>query len=289
MNRKFFVVLMSSLFIFACGERLPTVDSSTSETYKTSLDRVSQSVPKEKEENFNFSISILAMESIKEHIIDGVIMTDDEQDEQGKKEFQKSLHGLNYKQIMSRSDQVMKSKMERAKEQYEEELMNTIDAIVAAKKIKTELSQIIITDKSIDSKNLSMKLENKTNSSLKKLLVLGLVAPTEDSLPNPRVLFIDFEKPLAPKEARTVVIPLKEEYGWKPTDYLAIPRISLDIVRAEDVKKKVILNDKLAEAFGGYVDLRKNYQELQTLLEGQNDWVSVFTVENIAKGFFPLK
>ena len=70
---------------------------------------------------------------------------------------------------------------------------------------------------------------------------------------------------------------------------MAIPRISLDIVRAEDVKKKVILNDKLAEAFGGYVDLRKNYQELQTLLEGQNDWVSVFTVENIAKGFFPLK
>lgn len=289
MNRKFFVVLMSSLFIFACGERLPTVDSSTPETYKASLDRVSQSVPKEKEENFNFSISILAMESIKEHIIDGVIMTDDEQDEQGKKKFQKSLHGLNYKQIMSRSDQVMKSKMERAKEQYEEELMNTIDAIVAAKKIKTELSKIIITDKAIDSKNLSMKLENKTNSSLKKLLVLGLVAPTEDSLPNPRVLFIDFEKPLAPKEARTVVIPLKEEYGWKPTDYLAIPRISLDIVRAEDVKKKVILNDKLAEAFGGYVDLRKNYQELQTLLEGQNDWVSVFTVENIAKGFFPLK
>lgn len=289
MNRKFFVVLMSSLFIFACGERLPTVDSSTPETYKASLDRVSQSVPKEKEENFNFSISILAMESIKEHIVDGVIMTDDEQDEQGKKKFQKSLHGLNYKQIMSRSAQVMKSKMERAKEQYEEELMNTIDAIVAAKKIKTELSKIIITDKAIDSKNLSMKLENKTNSSLKKLLVLGLVAPTEDSLPNPRVLFIDFEKPLAPKEARTVVIPLKEEYGWKPTDYLAIPRISLDIVRAEDVKKKVILNDKLAEAFGGYVDLRKNYQELQTLLEGQNDWVSVFTVENIAKGFFPLK
>lgn len=289
MNRKFFVVLMSSLFIFACGEKLPTVDSSTPETYKASLEQVSQSVPKEKEDNFNFSISILAMESIKEHIIDGVIMTDDEQDEQGKKEFQKSLHGLNYKQIMSRSDQVMKSKMERAKEQYEEELMNTIDAIVAAKKIKTELSKIIITDKAIDSKNLSMKLENKTNSSLKKLLVLGLVAPTEDSLPNPRVLFIDFEKPLAPKEARTVVIPLKEEYGWKPTDYLAIPRISLDIVRAEDVKKKVILNDKLAEAFGGYVDLRKNYQELQTLLQGQNDWVSVFTVENIAKGFFPLK
>lgn len=289
MNRKFFVVLMSSLFIFACEEKLPTVDSSTSETYKDSLDRVSQSVPKEKEENFNFSISILAMESIKKHFIDEVIMTDDEQDEQGKKEFQKSLHGLNYKQIMSRSDQVMKSKMERAKEQYEEELMNTIDAIVAAKKIKTELSKIIITDKAIGSKNLSMKLENKTHSSLKKLLVLGLVAPTEDSLPNPRVLFIDFEKPLAPKEARTVVIPLKGEYGWKPTDYLAIPRISLDIVRAEDVKKKVILNDKLAEAFGGYVDLRKNYQELQTLLEGQNDWVSVFTVENIAKGFFPLK
>lgn len=289
MNRKFFVVLMSSLFIFACGEKLPTVDSSTPETYKASLDRVSQSVPKEKEDNFNFSISILAMESVKEHIVDGGIMTDDEQDEQGKKKFQKSLHGLNYKQIMSRSDQVMKSKMERAKEQYEEELMNTIDAIVAAKKIKTELSKIIITDKAIDSKNLSMKLENKTNSSLKKLLVLGLVAPTEDSLPNPRVVFIDFEKPLAPKEARTVVIPLKEEYGWKPTDYLAIPRISLDIVRAEDVKKKVILNDKLAEAFGGYVDLRKNYQELQTLLQGQNDWVSVFTVENIAKGFFPLK
>lgn len=134
-----------------------------------------------------------------------------------------------------------------------------------------------------------MKLENKTNSSLKKLLVLGLVAPTEDSLPNPRVLFIDFEKPLAPKESRTVVIPLKEEYGWKPTDYLAIPRISLDIVRAEDVKKKVILNDKLAESFGEYVDLRKNYQELQTLLQGQDDWISVFTVENITKGFFPLK
>ena len=122
MNRKFFVVLMSSLFIFACGKKLPTVDSSTPETYKASLDRVSQSVPKEKEENFNFPISILAMESIKEHIVDGVIMTDDEQDEQGKKKFQKSLHGLNYKQIMSRSDQDMKSKMERAKEQYEEEL-----------------------------------------------------------------------------------------------------------------------------------------------------------------------
>lgn len=289
MNRKFFVVLMSSLFIVACGEKLPTVDSSTSETYKASLDRVSRSVPKEKEENFNFSISVLALESVKEHIVDGAIMTDDEQDEQAKKEFQKSLHGLNYKQIMSRSDQVMKSKMERAKEQYEEELMNTIDAIVAAKKIKTELSKIIITDKAIDSKNLSIKLENKTNSSLKKLLVLGLVAPTEDSLPNPRVLFIDFEKPLAPKESRTVVIPLKQEYGWKPTDYLAIPRISLDIVRAEDVKKKERLNDKLAETFGGYVDLRKNYQELQALLEGQNDWVSVFTVENIAKGFFPLK
>ena len=289
MNRKFFVVLMSSLFIFACGKKLPTVDSSTPETYKASLEQVSQSVPKEKEDNFNFSISILAMESVKEHIVDGVIMTDDEQDEQAKKEFQKSLHGLNYQQILTRVDQLMKSKMERAEEQYEDELMNAIDAIVAAKKIKTELSKIIISEKAIDSKNLSMKLENKTNSSLKKLLVLGLVAPTEDSLPNPRVVFIDFEKPLAPKEARTVVIPLKEEYGWKPTDYLAIPRISLDIVRAEDVKKKVILNDKLAEAFGGYVDLRKNYQELQTLLEGQNDWVSVFTVENIAKGFFPLK
>lgn len=289
MNRKFFVVLMSSLFIFACGKKLPTVDSSTPETYKASLEQVSQSVPKQKEDNFNFSISIWAMESIKEHIVDGVIMTDDDQDGQAKKEFQKSLHGLNYQQILTRVDQLMKSKMERAKEQYENELENVLDAIVSAKKIKTELSKIIISERAIDSKNLSMKLENKTNSSIKKLLLLGLVAPTEDSLPNPRVVFIDFEKPLAPKESRTVVIPLKEEYGWKPTDYLAIPRISLDIVRAEDVKKKVILNDKLAEAFGGYVDLRKNYQELQSLLQGQDNWVSVFTVENIAKGFFPLK
>lgn len=111
------------------------------------MDRVSQSVPKEKEENFNFSIGILAMESVKEHVVDGIIMTDDEQAEQNKKKFQNSLHGLNYKKIMSRSDQVMKSKMERAKEQYEEELMNTIDAIIAAKKIKTELSKIIISEK----------------------------------------------------------------------------------------------------------------------------------------------
>ena len=43
MNRKFFVVLMSSLFIFACGKKLPTVDSSTPETYKDSLEQVSQS------------------------------------------------------------------------------------------------------------------------------------------------------------------------------------------------------------------------------------------------------
>ena len=236
MNRKFFVVLMSSLFIFACGKKLPTVDSSTPETYKASLEQVSQSVPKQKEDNFNFSISIWAMESIKEHIVDGVIMTDDDQDGQAKKEFQKSLHGLNYQQILTRVDQLMKSKMERAKEQYENELENVLDAIVSAKKIKTELSKIIISERAIDSKNLSMKLENKTNSSIKKLLLLGLVAPTEDSLPNPRVVFIDFEKPLAPKESRTVVIPLKEEYGWKPTDYLAIPRISSDLVRVEDVK-----------------------------------------------------
>lgn len=102
-------------------------------------------------------------------------------------------------------------------------------------------------------------------------------------------MVINFEKPLAPKESRTVVIPLSSEDGWKPTDYLAVPRISLDIIRAEDTKQKVVIHKKLAEAFGEYAELKRNYQELQPLLQREDDWVSVFTVDNISKGFFPLQ
>ncbi len=289
MKRTFFLVWMSSLFIIACGKTLPTVDSRTPETYQASLEQVSQSVPPEKKDNFNFSISVLALKSLKEQVGTGVIPTNSAQEEQNERGFQKSLHGLNYQQILAQANQLMKSAVERAEEQYAEALDQTIYDIVAAKKIKTELANIIISEKSIDSKNLSMNLENKTKSSLKKLLLIGTVSPTENSLPDTRVVFIDFEKPLAPKESRTVVIPLSSEDGWKPTDYLAVPRISLDIIRAEDTKQKVVIHKKLAEAFGEYAELKRNYQELQPLLQRKDDWVSVFTVDNISKGFFPLQ
>lgn len=289
MKRTFFLVWMSSLFIVACGKTLPTIDSRTPGTYKTSLEQVSQSVPPEKKYNFSFSISVLALKSLKEQVVNGVIPTDRAQEEQNERAFQKSLHGLNYQQILALANQLMKSAVERAEGQYAEALEQAIYDIVDAKKTETELAKIIISEKSIDSKNLSMNLENKTNSSLKKLLLVGMVSPAENSLPDTRVVFIDFEKPLAPKEIRTVIIPLKNENGWEPTDYLAIPRITLDIICAEDIKKKVVINKKLADAFGEYVKLKRNYQELQPLLQRQDDWVSVFTVDNISKGFFPLQ
>lgn len=288
MNRKFLVVLLSCLF-FSCGPTLPTIDSSTPETYNLSMDLVTSSVPEELKEKFNVSVVILAMESMKDNVVDGVIMIDDEQEPQAKQQFQKSLHGLNYKQIVEKTDQVMRSKMERAKAQYEESLLETWDEIIAAKDAEPKLAKIVTSEHKIGSENISMQIENGTKSSLTNLWFLGLVAPREDGLPSPRLAIINFEQPLAPGEKRRVIIPLKEEYGWKSTDYLAIPRITLVIVRAEDTKKKVLIHEKFAAAFDTYVALSKNYVDLVELLEGNKDWVNMFTTENIVKGFFPLK
>lgn len=288
MNKNFLVVLISCL-LSACGLMLPTIDSRTPETYQASMDQVTASVPKEMKEKFNFSMGILSMESLKEYVVDGVIMIDDEQEPKAKQQFQRSLHGLNYKQIIARVDQVMKSKMEKAKEWYEEELLKALDNLIAERNTEPKLAKIVTSEHRINDEVISMQIENGTKSSLTNLWFLGLIAPKEEGLPSPRLVTIDFDKPLAPGEKRTIIIPLKEEYGWKSTDHLAVPRITLVIVRAEDTKKKIIIHEKFAEAFDTYVALSKNYVDLVELLEGKEDWVNTFTTENIVKGFFPLK
>jgi len=287
MKKSLFLLIV--LCLTGCAQKLPKVDGSTPETYKSSIDQVTASVPKEIEEKFNFAMGILSMESLKEYIEDGVIMMDDELESQAKQQFQQSLHGLNYKQILARVDQVMKAKMERAREQYEEELLNALDELIALRNAEPTLAKIITSEHQISDKIISMQIENGTKHSLTELWFLGLVAPKEDQLPSTRFATIDFDKPLVPGEKRTVTIPLEEKNGWTSTDYLAVPRITLVIVRAEDTKKKVIIHEKFAEAFDTYVALSKSYDELLGLLEGKEDWVNTFTTENIVKGFFPLK
>lgn len=286
--KKYFL-LLAVLCLIGCAEKLPKIDSSTPESYKSSMDQVTASVLEELKEKFDASVVILAMESMKDNVVDGVIMIDEEQEPQAKQQFQKSLHGLNYKQIVEKTDQVMRSKMERAKAQYEESLLEAWDEIIATKNAESKLAKIVTSEHKISSENISMTIENGTKSSLTELWFLGLIAPEEDQFPSTRFLAIDFDKPLAPGEKRTVVLPLKEDYGWKSTDYLAVPRISLVIVRAEDTKKKVIIHEKYGEAFEQYVALSKNYVELNDLLQRKEDWMTIFTTENIVKGFFPLK
>lgn len=286
--KKYFL-LLAVLCLIGCAEKLPKIDSSTPESYKSSMDQVTASVLEELKEKFDASVVILAMESMKDNVVDGVIMIDEEQEPQAKQQFQKSLHGLNYKQIVEKTDQVMRSKMERAKAQYEESLLEAWDEIIATKNAESKLAKIVTSEHKISSENISMTIENGTKSSLTELWFLGLIAPEGDQFPSTRFLAIDFDKPLAPGEKRTVVLPLKEDYGWKSTDYLAVPRISLVIVRAEDTKKKVIIHEKYGEAFEQYVALSKNYVELNDLLQRKEDWMTIFTTENIVKGFFPLK
>lgn len=286
--KKYFL-LLAVLCLIGCAEKLPKIDSSTPESYKSSMDQVTASVLEELKEKFDASVVILAMESMKDNVVDGVIMIDEEQEPQAKQQFQKSLHGLNYKQIVEKTDQVMRSKMERAKAQYEESLLEAWDEIIATKNAESKLAKIVTSEHKISSENISMTIENGTKSSLTELWFLGLIAPEEDQFPSTRFLAVDFDKPLAPGEKRTVVLPLKEDYGWKSTDYLAVPRISLVIVRAEDTKKKVIIHEKYGEAFEQYVALSKNYVELNDLLQRKEDWMTIFTTENIVKGFFPLK
>ena len=286
--KKYFL-LLTVLCLIGCAEKLPKIDSSTPEAYKASIEQVTASVPKESEEKFRFAMGILSFESLKDYIVDGVIMIDPDSEEeiQTRQQFQKSLHGLNYKQIVARTDQLMRSKLELARERYEEEMIKSLEEARAVTNAEPELAKIVESNFQMNSREISMQIENGTKLYLTELWFLGLVQPTEYQFPNTRFETLNFDKPLAPGEKRTVVISLRK--GWKSTDYLAMPRIVLVVTRAEDTKKRVIIHEKFVNAFERYVQLSRNYDELLGLLQGEDDWVNAFTTENIVKGFFPLK
>ena len=283
MYKKLLVVLTSSLF-FACGPTLPRVNNRTPESYQVSLKQVEDSVPPEKQEAFDLSMTILTMENMKEYLDHGAIVMDDEEEKETKKRLHEQLHGKNYKQIINEVDQIMLVKMENAQQQYVEVLREVAQDLLASGKAP-HLQGLVISHNSLTKEEATVTVKNMSKTGI-SAFILGAVE-TDREIPFVAAITKGLSEPLQPNESRVVAMQLDPDMGWDRwiNGKQAVVSPQWVVFALEYVDGKEVANEEFYKGLEVFIKLRRNYE---SLLESKKDWRSAFNVDNVAKGFFPL-
>lgn len=283
MNRKFFVVILSSLF-FACGPKLPTVNNNSSSTYKESLKRVEESVSQEDKDAFNLSMSMLAVEQMKPYMDHGAIVSTEDEEEQARHQLHRLLHGKNYKQIISYVDEMMISKMTNAQKQYVEVLQEEGNNLLSFG-TEPQFQELIVSQNSLTIKQATLTVKNTSKTEILALM-LGAIDMSE-TVPFVAVTGIELNQPLRPHESRVITLELDPDLGWDKfiTSKQQVASAKWVVVGIEYTNGKELINENFLTSLDVFLQLRKNYE---SLLESKKDWRAAFNLDNVSKGFFPL-
>lgn len=283
MNRKFFVVILSSLF-FACGPQLPKVNNSSPSAYKESLKQVEASVPQEEKDAFNLSMSMLAVEQLKPYMENGTIVSTEEEEEQARQQLHQLLHGKNYKQIISYVDEIMLVKMENAQKQYVEVLQEEGNNLLSFG-TEPQFQELIISQNSLTTKQAVLTVKNASKMGISAFM-LGTIDMSE-TVPFVAIVATELDKPLQPNESRVVTFELDPSLGWDKfiTGKQQVSSAKWVVVGIDYANGKELVNEKFLASLEVFLQLRRNYE---SLLESKKDWRAAFNLDNVVKGFFPL-
>lgn len=283
MNRKFFVVILSSLF-FACGPQLPKVNNSSPRAYKESLKQVEESVPQEEKDAFNLSMSMLAVEQLKPYMEHGTIVSTEEEEEQARQQLHQLLHGKNYKQIISYVDEIMLAKMENAQKQYIEVLQEEGNNLLSFG-TEPQFQELIISQNFLTTKQATLTVKNASKTEIVAFM-LGAIDMSE-TVPFVAIVATELDKPLQPNESRSVTFELDPSLGWDRfiESKQQVSSAKWVVVGIDYANGKELVNEKFLASLDVFLQLRRNYE---SLLESKKDWRSAFNLDNVVKGFFPL-
>lgn len=264
---------------------LPVVDNSSEESYKKSMQRVLESVPKEREEDFNVAHAML--------IVEGSHMADEDATQEeclqyGAKIAAQVCNGKNYKQIIAYVDDMMNNTLKENLKETVKILQKNRHAMQDAQYAEPTLAKIKLSDLKLGMSELTVNVKNGTQEMLEGLIVIGIKDEKNSPVSTVRAFVLNYdEDPIAPNQTRASQIKLNSEMGWEPAQKERAEDFMWVILRADTPNtpkgERIIVNEQFAELFDEFKYFRTVYAELS---DGQGQWRKIFNTENVVKGYF---
>lgn len=257
----------------------PLLDGSSAERYQDSLKRIEENLTEQEKKDLAFALSLLAVEYLRH----------DDQNQSAEDAFRKSLHGKDYHQIIDEVNKLMLGRMNTAKEyakKYYAEAYNK--AVGAITKGSPELNNIEIVpsrEQQNQSEDITIRARITNNSDRIIDSLMGAAILEINKTPN--ILMLSWNLPHPLDSNQSIEIESANEISKEIRPIL----LSLDqnplIIKPLFVfyeGKLLWANMEFAEHFDTFQIMEQTFNELE---KAGSDWKSLYTAENIAKGYFP--
>jgi hypothetical protein len=134
--KKILFILLAMTLLAGCSE--PTVDTSTDENMKLSIEKVRQSIPNEKRNDFDEAIKVLAFSNIS---LEGLFAQGSSGVGTIETKMKESLHGKTGVEVIASAEEVIKQRKEKERTQAIQEIKELEEKMAAADEDRKELTK----------------------------------------------------------------------------------------------------------------------------------------------------
>jgi PBP1b-binding outer membrane lipoprotein LpoB len=135
--KRILFILFALTLVAGCSSQ-PTVDTSTDEKMKSSIEQIRQSLPEEKKDDFDEALMVLAFSNIS---MEGLLAQGSLDAETTKAKMKESLHGKTGDEVIAIAEEVIRKRKEKERTQAIQEIKELEEQKAAAEEDKKELAK----------------------------------------------------------------------------------------------------------------------------------------------------
>ncbi len=286
------------LLLGACSS--PKIDGTNEETFKKSIQHISDSLSSSDREKFQLACLALAGDFFRNEIgkifiaaFAGKDMSDAPNPEQA---FYSKLNGKDYKQIITEADAIMLPKMQQDKEELTSLVKKLEEQLAQSLQSKEKISHITISNPKFYSKFnktaqelgwsnpifrdyfVEFDIDNGTSEAISSILLNGTIEMPGRTIPcfEGKINAL-FPGGLEPLEKQHFISRLNRWSDWAEAQNPKGSVLILKILEVYGAKNRLLWRDNFTEQEGKQLFAVK--EKLQKMEQSGNDWYSVYKEE----------
>lgn len=181
------IAIITSLIFIGCSN--PKIDTSTDEKMKTSIEKVRQSLPKEKKEQFDEALKILAFNQVDfKDIFSGTVGIGTTE-----AKMKEALNGKTGNEVIAEVEKLKKERKEKERIQALEEIKELEDKKVKAEQARTELTNLKVLRSRFYKRSreysfmpepiIELTVKNGTRHAISRAYFIGTLSSPNRSVP----------------------------------------------------------------------------------------------------------
>lgn len=247
MNYKHILAAIALVALAGCSK--PTIDTSTEESTKSSIEKIKNSLSEEEKVKFEESIKIVTLSNID---FSSFFAPGGLNPNAAKEKINQALQGKNADEIIAQAEGIKKKQEEKEKEQAHSKIKELTEKEAQANKAKLELAKFVVSEarfyKELDVLGLrnpaiELSIENKTTHPISRAYFKGTLATPGRSVPWLEEDF-NYEIPggLEPGEKVKWSLSPNRFSSWGSVDVPPDAVLTVEVVKLDGANKETLFS-----------------------------------------------